>query len=89
MSKENKFKDIPYAEWLEEALRDLLNFPAKGLCIIATNDSGDVYTSYYDVAINDKLLIAGVVQQDALLDTLIANGYIQKSSENDEEDEDD
>ena len=35
----------------------------------------------------DKLMIAGLIQQDAMLDTLEANGYIKSMDGDDEEDD--
>lgn len=68
---------IHYAQWLEKALQELITFPVKGICLSAVTDSGEAYTNYYEVSMMDKLLIAGLIQQDAMLDTMAANGFIE------------
>ena len=78
----NNFNDIPYAEWLENALKELLDLPVKGICMAAiVGDKGDIYTNYHNVAMADKLVIAGLIQQDAMIDTMVANGMIQEEDE--------
>lgn len=83
-------KDItkmPYASWLEQALRDISEQPVQGIVLAGVLEGGDVYTNYYELPMADKVLIAGIINQDAMLDTLINSGYIEE--EDDEEEEDD
>lgn len=75
MSK--NLNNIPYAQWLEKALKEMIELPIKGVCISALTASGEAYTNYYEISMMDKLLIAGLIQQDATLDTLAANGFIE------------
>lgn len=84
MSK--NLNSIPYAKWLEKALNELIEFPVKGICISAITNSGEAYTNYYEVPMMDKLLIAGLIQQDATFDSLAANGLISYADEEDETD---
>ena len=77
----NTLKDIPYAQWLETALQELIKIPVKGICLSAVTTTGEAYTNYYEIAMMDKLLIAGLIQQDATLDTLAANGFIEYADE--------
>ena len=75
---ENKLEKIPYAPWLEKTLQELVKFPVKGICICATTETGEVYTSYNDkLSMTDKLMLAGVIQQDAMFDALAANGIVE------------
>jgi hypothetical protein len=84
----NNFNDIPYAEWLENALKELLELPVKGICMAAiVGDKGDIYTNYHNVAMADKLVIAGLIQQDAMIDTMVANGMVQEEGEDGTEEE--
>ena len=83
----NNFDNIPYAEWLEKALKEMLEFPVKGICINAITDTGEAYINYYKISMMDKLTIAGLIQQDAMLDSLAANGFIKYAE--DEEDNND
>lgn len=78
---ENNLNELPYAPWLENALKELINFPVKGLCFTAIGPQGEVYTNYHEVGMLDKITIAGVIQQDAMLDTLMANGFVEIEEE--------
>ena len=78
---------MPYAKWLEQTLHDISSFPVKGIALLVCTDSGDSYTNYYNVSMADKLIMAGLIQQDSTLDMLAANGLIRY--EDDEETEED
>lgn len=83
----DNINDLPYAKWLEESLQNIVGKPVQAICIMTKFDSGDTGTGYYECSVADKLLFAGFLQQDAMLDTMKANGYIPDDEE-DEEDED-
>ena len=85
-NSENDIREMPYAEWLEGALRRISVMPMRTLILIGITEDGDTYNDYYNATMGDKLMIAGLIQQDAMLDSLEANGYIK--SMDDEEDED-
>lgn len=87
MNNTNDIREMPYAEWLEGALRRISAMPMRTLILIGITEDGDTYNDYYNAAMGDKLMIAGLIQQDAMLDTLEANGYV-KSMDDDEEDDD-
>lgn len=80
----NNISDLPYAKWLEQSLQNIIGKPVKSICILTKFESGDVGTGYFDCAVGDKILFAGFLQQDAMIDTLANNGYLEE----DEEDED-
>lgn len=81
----NSLSHIPYAPWLENTLRDLIGLNVKGICIIATTEEGDIYNNYHNVTMADKLVMAGVIQQDATIDSLAAAGYIDYADEDEED----
>jgi hypothetical protein len=81
----NNLKDIAYAQWLETALQEMIKLPIKGVCINAITKTGEAYTNYYEVSMMDKLTIAGLIQQDAMLDTMAANGMIEYAEDDEEE----
>ena len=62
-----------YASYMEQTLKDMIEMPVEGICIITKLKGGFVYTSYYNSTMMDKLIYAGLVQQDAMLDTLRAS----------------
>ena len=75
-NNENDIREMPYAEWLEGALRRISVMPMRTLILIGITEDGDTYNDYYNATMGDKLMIAGMIQQDAMLDTLEAKGYI-------------
>ena len=91
-------KKLPYAEWLEQSLQNIIGKPVQSICIITKytpdpvegeEDTGDeIGTGYWHCSCADKLLFAGFLQQDAMLDTMKANGYIPDDEEDEENEED-
>lgn len=78
-------KKLPYAEWLEQSLQNMVSKPVKAICIMTKFDDDEIGTGYWECGVADKTLFAGFLQQDAMIDTLKENGYI---AEDDEEDDD-
>lgn len=83
----------PIVEWLREVLRDISQFDARGIAVASINKDGDSYVSYYKMNMADKVLISGLIQQDAMLDTLAQNGIIgyddsDEDNDGNEEEED-
>lgn len=82
----NNLSKLPYAQWLEQSLQNIVGKPVQSICIITKFGDDDIGTGYYDCSVADKILFAGFLQQDAMLDTMRANGYVD-DDEDDEEDE--
>lgn len=82
----NDITKMPYASWLEQALRDISEHPLQGIVLAGIDEGGDVYTNYYELSMAAKILIAGIINQDAMLDTLINSGYIENDDEEEEDD---
>ena len=78
-------KDLPYAQWLEDTIQDIVQLPVKGIALSIILEDGSVYSNYYNVQTLDKLTIAGTIMQDSMYDSLRANGLIKNVD--DEEDE--
>ena len=77
MNNENNLQNIPYAEFLENTLKELITMPVKGIALNAVLSDGSVYTAYHNVSMNNKLTISGLVQQDATLDFMRVNNLIK------------
>ena len=77
------FNSIPYTAWLEKNLRELISSPVRSICISAIDENGDVYRDYYNTTMIDKIAIAGIIQQDAMLDSMAAHGIIEYVDEED------
>lgn len=74
---ENNLENIPYAAWLEKTLQELIKLPVRAIGITALTDNGEVYSSYYNTTMADKLVVAGIIQQDAMFDSMAANGIVE------------
>lgn len=75
----------PIVDWVLQSMRDISQMPIRGIVLAAVTEDGEAYTNYYKVNMTDKLLISGLINQDATLDMLAANGIV-KYVEDDEED---
>lgn len=84
MSNNKNITDMPYAQWLEETLHDISELPVRGFALVGVLENGDAYTSYWNTTMMDKLSLAGLINQDATLDMMAAQGII--SYEDTEED---
>ena len=70
-----------YAEFMEEALRAMVQLPVEGICIITKLQGGGVFTNYFKSNMMDKISYAGIIQQDATLDMLKANKLVKPENE--------
>lgn len=86
MTNNTNITEMPYATWLEETLRDISTMPITGIAILGVLEGGETYTAYYNVPMADKLLLSGLVNQDATLDMLAAQGIIQYADEEEDVD---
>lgn len=89
----NNLNNLPYAEWLEQSLRNIVGKPVEAICIMTRfaddgDENGDtVGSGYWHCSVADKLVFAGFLQQDAMLDTMKVNGIIPDDGEDDEVEE--
>ena len=91
MNNDINLKDIPYTQWLEETLRNIIELPVQGIYLHVVLDGGEVYSDHYNLNMTNKLAIAGLIQQEAMYDSLYLNGLIKPVDEegtNDGEKED-
>ena len=88
VNNRNNITEMPYAKWLEQTLHDISSLPVKGIALLVSTENGDSYTNYYNVSMADKLIMAGLIQQDSTLDMLASNGFIQYEDEEDNNSED-
>ena len=76
--------NLPYAAWLEKNLQDLIKLPLRSICISAVSADGDIYRDYYNANMVDKITMAGIIQQEAMLDSMAAHGIIEYEEEDEE-----
>ena len=84
MSDLNK---LPYAEWLEQSLHNIIGKPVEAISILIKYEGGTVGTGYYNCSVGDKILFAGYIQQDAMIETLEVNGMVEDIEEDEDENE--
>ena len=65
-----------YATFLEEALQSMMHMPVSGICIITKMQDGSVSSDYYNSKVMDKMIYAGVIQQDVTMAILKANNMV-------------
>lgn len=85
MTNKNNITKMPYAQWLEQTLRDISELPVKGIALMGVLDGGESYAAYYNISMTDKLVLAGLINQDATLDMLAAQGVIDYSNDEEED----
>jgi hypothetical protein len=78
---------LEYAPWLEETLHNIVGMPVESICIMIKYEGHAVGTNYYNVSMHDKLAFAGYLQQDAMFDTMRANGMIADVEDDEETDD--
>ena len=72
-----------YAPFMEEVLQHMVQMPVSGICILMKLEDGSVCSEYYNSKPIDKMIYAGVIQQDITWDILKANNAV--GSDTDEE----
>lgn len=77
--------DKDYAPFMEEALQSMVQMPIAGICIISRLKDGSVFTQYHNSTTMDKMIYAGVIQQDITMDVM--NAYKKARNNQDEEKE--
>lgn len=71
-------REKDYAEFLEVTLKELVTLPVEGIYILAKLQGGATYTRFHNSSITDKILYAGLIQQDAMIETLEKNGMVHR-----------
>ena len=87
--KKNNITDMPYAKWLEQTLHDISDIPVRGMVISCVLEDGNTYTNYWKTSMGDKILLSVLIQQDAMFDSLEANGIIQYDNDDGDDTEED
>lgn len=77
----------PYAEWLEDFIRSIVEMKPARIGVCAVGENGEVLTGYYgDLYPEDKAVMAYHIQTDAIMDTVKANARdIVEAAEEDDD----
>ena len=76
--KSEDITKLPYAHWLENAIRILTEHEVHSACIVATVDDGAAMTGYWNADAQDKAIFAHNIQSDIILDIVKQNADIIK-----------
>lgn len=71
--KSEDITKLPYAPWLENAIRTLTEHDVHSACIVATVDDGETMTGYWNADAQDKAIFANNIQSDIVLDIVEQN----------------
>lgn len=70
-----------YASFLEEVLQHLVHMPVSGICVLIKLEDGSVCSNYYNTKMMDKMVYAGVIQQDVTWEILKANNAVGREDD--------
>lgn len=71
--KSEDITKLPYAPWLENAIRTLTEHDVRSACIVATVDDGETMTGCWNADAQDKAIFANNIQSDIVLDIVEQN----------------
>ena len=74
-----------YAPFMEEVLQHMLHMPVSGICVLIKLEDGSVCSDYYNSGTIDKMIYAGVIQQDITWGILKANNAVGRDANQDNE----
>lgn len=67
-----------YSAWLEESLKNVLEFKPSSICIVATAEDRTTKTGYYNATGQDKAVFAANILSDVVMDIIKANADVIK-----------
>lgn len=70
-----------YASFMEEVLQHMVQMPVAGICVVMRLDDGSVCSNYFNSKMMDKMIYAGVIQQDVTWEILKANNAVGRDSD--------
>lgn len=65
-----------YVSFMEEVLQHMVQLPVSGICVLMKLEDGSVCTNYFNSKMMDKMIYAGVIQQDITWEILKANNAV-------------
>lgn len=70
---------------MEEVLQQMAHMPVSGICVLMKLEDGSVCSDYYNSGVIDKMIYAGVIQQDITWGILKANNAVGRDADQDNE----
>ena len=80
---------LPYAGWLEDAIRLLSRQDVHCIGLAARVNKGEVLTAYFSADPSDKALLATHIQADGLFEMTLANARMIVEAAEEQEGDDD
>ena len=74
-----------YAPFMEEVLQHMVQMPVTGICVLMRLEDGSVCSNYFNTKMMDKMIYAGVIQQDVAWEILKANNAVGRDFDEDNE----
>lgn len=74
-----------YVSFMEEVLQHMVRLPISGICVLMKLEDGSVCTNYFNSKMMDKMVYAGVIQQDVTWEILKANNAVGRDSDEGDE----
>lgn len=74
-----------YAPFMEEVLQQMVQLPVAGICVLMRLEDGSVYSNYFNTKMMDKMIYAGVIQQDVTWEILKANNAVGRDFDDNNE----
>ena len=81
---ENIYKK-EYAVFMEKTLQTMVRMPISGICILLKLEDGSVCSDYFNSKMMDKMVYAGVIQQDVTWEILKANNAVGRGTDEDDD----
>jgi len=78
--KSEDITKLPYAPWLEDAIRTLTENNVEAICIAIKKPDGYTMTGYWNSHTQDKAMFASAIQSDIVLDIVKQNAGIIKEA---------
>ena len=66
----------PYAEWLEDTLRELVDLHPMSIGIVAINEDGSTGTAYFNIRNKERWAMVQAILQDNVIDFIQVNSDI-------------
>lgn len=80
-----------YAEWLEEAIGQIVERQPDAISVCAILPGGEVLTGYFNCGYQDKVIMGHYITADAMMDSILANAdrIVAAAEQEEQEDTDD
>ena len=72
----DEFSNLPYAPWLESTIRDLVDINPTAIAMQMMDESGEIYSCYYNMSPNIRAQFIAGMQDDDRLEWVKNNRHV-------------